>query len=61
MRKIDEVFKNADFSRGSDHKQRLHDTLFDGDSSREAFSLTDDQLDMVAAGRKEKQATKSPM
>ena len=55
MKNIEDVFKHADFARGSDHKERLYGTLFEDSSTGEAFALTDNQLDMVSAGRKTEQ------
>ncbi len=55
MNDIEQIFKNADFSAGSDHKQRLHDMLFSEDSSLKTISfpdnvLDDDELDKAAGG-----------
>lgn len=48
MKNTEDIFKNADFTRGSDHKQQLYSTLFEN-SSQKTLSLSDDQLDRVSA------------
>ncbi len=55
MNDIEKIFKNADFSAGSDHKKRLHDMLFCENSSLKTISfpdnvLDDDELDKAAGG-----------
>ena len=52
---IETIFKNADFSAGSDHKQRLHDLLFKTGGSITKMplydnALDDDELDKAAGG-----------
>ena len=51
---IEQLLKEADFSAGSNHKQKLHDKLFDSNvvsfQGREEV-LSDDQLENVAGGK----------
>lgn len=51
---IEQLLKEADFSAGSNHKQKLHDKLFDSNvvsfPGREEV-LSDDQLENVAGGK----------
>ncbi len=51
---IEQLLKEADFSAGSDHKQKLHDKLFDsnviGFPGKDGEMLSDDQLENVAGG-----------
>ena len=53
---MEKTFKNADFSAGSDHKERLRKMLFSGETehSEEAplEELRDEELDMAAGGKK---------
>ena len=48
MKNTEDIFKNVDFSRGSNHKQQLYSALFEN-SSQKTLSLSDDQLDRVSA------------
>ena len=53
---MDSIFKKADFTAGSDHKERLRKTLFSDANSNEKTSfeivLSDEELDMAAGGKK---------
>lgn len=44
---MDERFRRADFTAGSDHKERLYQTLF---HPQFGVELTDEDLDKVAGG-----------
>ena len=52
---IDTIFKNADFSKGSNYKEELRHELFADDGSAKVvkFStkkeLTEDELDLISA------------
>ena len=51
---IEQLLKEADFSAGSNHKQKLHDKLFDSRvvsfQGKDGEMLSDDQLENVAGG-----------
>ena len=53
---MENIFEKADFTAGSDHKERLRKTLFsaEGSSERTIFAkeLSDEELDMAAGGKK---------
>lgn len=49
MKDVEEVFSKADFTAGSDHKEKLREKLFARDSEKEQL-LDDDELDLAAAG-----------
>ena len=51
MKDVEEVFSKADFTAGSDHKEKLREKLFAMDSEKERM-LDDDELDLAAAGKK---------
>lgn len=52
---IEQLLKEADFSAGSNHKQKLHDKLFDSRvvsfPGKDGEMLSDDQLENVAGGK----------
>ncbi len=47
---MEDLFKKADFSAGSDHKERLAKQLFSGDVANIEDYLTDEELDLASAG-----------
>lgn len=52
---IEQLLKEADFSAGSNHKQKLHDKLFDSGvisfPGKDGEMISDDQLENVAGGK----------
>ncbi|MCR5098980.1 MAG: hypothetical protein K6B14_08530 [Lachnospiraceae bacterium] len=47
---MEDIFKKADFTAGSDHKERLAKQLFSGDIVQIEEYLSDDELDLASAG-----------
>ncbi len=47
---MEDIFKKADFTAGSDHKERLAKELFSGDITNIEEYLSDDELDLASAG-----------
>ena len=47
---LEKLLRTADFTAGSDHKERLRRTLFGADAPA-MEELTDDDLGLVAAGQ----------
>ena len=55
MKDIEELIMSADFTTGSNHKKKLHEQLFEtaeGNKDNIVYGqfLTDDELDLAAAG-----------
>ena len=53
MTDVEMILKKADFSSGSDHKERLRELLFhayDGTGVGAGRVLSDEELDLAAAG-----------
>ena len=51
---VEQILKNADFSKGSNHKEELREMLFGNQSAKIVKfgmnrELSDDELDMVSA------------
>ena len=53
---MENIFEKADFTAGSDHKERLRKKLFSSEAGNErtifAKELSDEELDMAAGGKK---------
>lgn len=53
---MENIFEKADFTAGTNHKERLRKLLFDGTNSEKGAvsseKLSDDELDMAAGGKK---------
>lgn len=47
---MDEILKKADFSAGSDHKEKLKEKLFTDEKENDWECLSDEELDLAAAG-----------
>ncbi|MBR5115656.1 MAG: hypothetical protein IK096_01195 [Lachnospiraceae bacterium] len=55
MRDLEKMIRDADFSAGSDHKERLHAQLFSANAQKiqpisAGVALSDDELDQAAGG-----------
>lgn len=51
---VEQILKNADFSKGSNHKEELREMLFGNQSAKIVKfginrELSDDELDMISA------------
>ena len=51
---VEQILKNADFSKGSNHKEELREVLFGNQSAKIVKfgmnrELSDDELDMISA------------
>ncbi|MCR4704852.1 MAG: hypothetical protein K5641_02190 [Lachnospiraceae bacterium] len=51
MADVEKIFKNADFSKGSDHKERLKGMLKSLENGAGEMPLSDDELELAAAGK----------
>ena len=54
---MEDIFRKADFTAGSDHKERLRKILFSGEKNTKITpasgeELLDEELDLAAGGRK---------
>ncbi len=51
MADVEKIFKNADFSKGSDHKERLKSMLRSLENGAGEMPLSDEELELAAAGK----------
>ncbi len=51
MKDVETIFKNADFSKGTDHKERLKTMLNGLENGVGQMPLSDEELELAAAGR----------
>ncbi len=51
MKDVEMILKKADFSKGSDHKERLKAMLNSLENGVEQMPLSDDDLELAAAGK----------
>ena len=51
MKDVEMILKKADFSKGSDHKERLKAMLNGLENGVEQMPLSDDELELAAAGK----------
>ena len=52
MKDVEEILKKADFTQGSNHKEKLRELLFsEGSLDKKDCELSDEELDLAAAGK----------
>ena len=51
MKDVEEILKKADFTQGSNHKEKLRELIFsEGSLDKIDCELSDEDLDLAAAG-----------